>query len=434
MNRKSRKTNVLLSYICLLTVTLFYIGCKDDEVDSIQYDPDKPLVYEGFTPQSGGVGSQLIIKGNNFGSDTSLVRVFVNEKEAPVISIRNNRIYAVLAARTGTGKIKIVVGKGDQQQTIETDSVFKYNFKENVSTLTGFTDDAGNSQIVDGTLDKAQFIYPQAMICDQEGTIFTIEYQRDVRSISVLNNIVQTPMGQNGEWPEPQMLALSRSEDTLFVSNLRNGDNSCAVVMMTRSHGFMNPKTIIRGDRAFGLAVNPVDGSLLYSLETPGEIYRYDFTTEKSELLYHSNNNHLMALCFTQDGKTLYAISKWTQTIFRSVYDFKTKTITPLEVFVGGAGGYVDGVGSEARFNNPSQGVCDDDGNIYVADCGNNCIRKITPSGIVTTYAGTGVAGFKEGAPSQAQFRLPDGICIDKDNVVYLGDTHNHRVRKIVVE
>ena len=195
-------------------------------MDSIQYDPDKPLVYEGFTPQSGGVGSQLIIKGNNFGSDTSLVRVFVNEKEAPVISIRNNRIYAVLAARTGTGKIKIVVGKGDQQQTIETDSVFKYNFKENVSTLTGFTDDAGNSQIVDGTLDKAQFIYPQAMICDQEGTIFTIEYQRDVRSISVLNNIVQTPMGQNGEWPEPQMLALSRSEDTLFVSNLRDGDNS----------------------------------------------------------------------------------------------------------------------------------------------------------------------------------------------------------------
>src|SRR5689334_21905288 len=66
-----------------------------------------------------------------------------------------------------------------------------------------------------------------------------------------------------------------------------------------------------------------------------------------------------------------------------------------------------------ALFNNPF-GLCmDKNGNIYIADNGNNCIRKInTATGMVTTYAGTGVAGWKDGRADTAQFNNPADVCV----------------------
>jgi sugar lactone lactonase YvrE len=96
-----------------------------------------------------------------------------------------------------------------------------------------------------------------------------------------------------------------------------------------------------------------------------------------------------------------------------------------------GIQGFADGAGVNAEFNGINEMVTDAQGNIYVVEGGNNRIRKITPSGIVSTLAGNGIQGFADGAAASAEFNTPFGIAIDKQGNIYVGDNVNVRIRKI---
>jgi sugar lactone lactonase YvrE len=96
--------------------------------------------------------------------------------------------------------------------------------------------------------------------------------------------------------------------------------------------------------------------------------------------------------------------------------------------------GFADGNGTVAQFNAPFGIACDGQGNIYVVDSGNECIRKITPSGLVSTLAGTATAGFADGNGTTAQFNLPEDLACDTQGNIYVVDQGNHRIRKITVE
>jgi len=97
-----------------------------------------------------------------------------------------------------------------------------------------------------------------------------------------------------------------------------------------------------------------------------------------------------------------------------------------------GTFGFVDGFGVNARFGAPGGVAVDGAGNVYVADSGNNRIRKITAAGQVTTLAGDGTAGFADTAPSvAARFSFPGGVAVDGAGNVYVADTANHSIRKI---
>jgi MYXO-CTERM domain-containing protein len=114
----------------------------------------------------------------------------------------------------------------------------------------------------------------------------------------------------------------------------------------------------------------------------------------------------------------------------------KIRKITPAGVVstLAGAGvsGYADGTGETARFREPSGIAADATGNVYVADWGNHAIRKITPAGVVTTFAGSGgVLGNADGTGSAARFQLPSGVAVDAAGNVYVADTLNHTIRKI---
>jgi serine/threonine-protein kinase len=93
--------------------------------------------------------------------------------------------------------------------------------------------------------------------------------------------------------------------------------------------------------------------------------------------------------------------------------------------------GYTDGPAAEARFQSPHGVAADRDGNVYVADTGNHCIRKITPDGMVTTLAGTNEPGYADGQGTQARFSYPAGIAVDGEGNIYVADTANHRIRQI---
>ncbi|PIB35276.1 hypothetical protein BFP72_07625 [Reichenbachiella sp. 5M10] len=94
-----------------------------------------------------------------------------------------------------------------------------------------------------------------------------------------------------------------------------------------------------------------------------------------------------------------------------------------------GSSGSEDGHGTSASFNNPSGIAIDASGNIYVANA--NTIRKISPSGDVTTLAGSAVAGDTDGNGVNATFNLPKGLAIDAAGNVYVADTYSFKIRKI---
>jgi streptogramin lyase len=113
------------------------------------------------------------------------------------------------------------------------------------------------------------------------------------------------------------------------------------------------------------------------------------------------------------------------------------RKITPSGVvttLAGSAGreGSSDGTGSAARFDWPAAVTVDSAGNVYVADLANDEIRKITPSGVVTTLAGSaGRQGSSDGTGSAARFCTPMGVAVDSAGNVYVADDNNDEIRKV---
>ncbi|KIA92333.1 hypothetical protein OC25_16740 [Pedobacter kyungheensis] len=95
------------------------------------------------------------------------------------------------------------------------------------------------------------------------------------------------------------------------------------------------------------------------------------------------------------------------------------------------ASGVSNGSGSAAYFNNPLGTAVDLSGNVYVADAGNHLVRKISPSGVVSTLAGIGYAGYADGTGTAAQFQHPSALAVDASGNVFVSDQQNHRIRKI---
>lgn len=151
----------------------------------------------------------------------------------------------------------------------------------------------------------------------------------------------------------------------------------------TGTAGFMNSDTsIAQFDSPFGIC-----------LDTAGNVYLAD-----------AENNQIRKI--STDGEvTTYAGST-----------------TP---------GYLDGPADEARFNQPLNICFDPQGNMYVSDFLNQRIRKISNDMQVSTVAGSGVPGWQNGPAMEARFNYPRGICVDDTGNIYIGDSWNHRIRRI---
>ena len=110
------------------------------------------------------------------------------------------------------------------------------------------------------------------------------------------------------------------------------------------------------------------------------------------------------------------------------------RKITPLGVvttFAGGVQGNLDGTGASAKFYAPSALAIDAADNLYVADSYNNNIRKITTAGVVTTLAGSSTSGYADGTGTAASFSFVTGLAVDSNGNVYAADAYNNCIRKI---
>src|SRR5205814_1802362 len=116
-------------------------------------------------------------------------------------------------------------------------------------------------------------------------------------------------------------------------------------------------------------------------------------------------------------------------------YNYTVRKITPAGVVttlagLAGEDGSTDGTGSYARFSYMFGIAVDSAGNVYVTDF-SNTIRKITPAGVVTTLAGTpGVHGSADGTGSAARFNYPDALTV-AGTTLYVAEAYNSTIRKV---
>lgn len=438
----------------LFGTLIFFVGCSDNDENQrpiVPPDSSIPTTISSYYPNSGGIASKIILHGTNFGTDTSYLKVTVNDKKAAIIGVDGEAIYAIVPARTGTGAVKVHVGKGDNVKVYTYNQEFEYVFRENVTTIAGQNGLDGTD---DGIATTAKLRRPWFALTDRDGTLFFIDEGRGVESNGALRkfspnqNMVSTIMrNSSGPMQSPAALAFNLEQDTLFLLNcLFDSDNmstKATIAYMTRNEGFSVIKPYVTEPtehaKATALVVNPKTGDMYFNSQKTGYIYKCNKGQNVYEQLFMVNGSTdtELKMNFNQEGDILYIMVKNKHCIYRSILNKTTNKFEEPTLWVGKweSSGFQNGMGTTVRFDNPSQGTCDEYGNLYIADKNNHCVRKIDQDGLVTTYAGVEKsAGYKDGEPLSAQFTEPESVTRAPDGGLYVTDRGNHVLRKIMVE
>lgn len=150
MNQKTMRMlpmSILLGLFAILTMNSCSEGVSIEDFIGVSktdpYDPSKPVTISGFTPESGGVGQQMVISGTNFGNDTSLVKVVVGGKDAVLVSVKSNVLYCFVPSHAffKDGAVEVTIGdnaQGIKEQTVVASEKFNYERKMVVGTLCGY--------------------------------------------------------------------------------------------------------------------------------------------------------------------------------------------------------------------------------------------------------------------------------------------------------
>jgi sugar lactone lactonase YvrE len=139
----------------------------------------------------------------------------------------------------------------------------------------------------------------------------------------------------------------------------------------------------------------------------------------------HARFSDLFGIVTLADGTVFVADAGDAQRIRRIGLDGVVATVA------GSTAGYADGAGPAAQFDTPSGIAIGPDEAIYVADTGNNAIRRVTAAGVVSTVAGGRVAGFRDGLVVDAEFNGPVGVAVEPSGRIIVADTYHDRIRAI---
>jgi sugar lactone lactonase YvrE len=272
---------------------------------------------------------------------------------------------------------------------------------QNTPTVITFAG-SGTPGAVDGTKAQASFNFPTSVALSSDGFLFVADKQNNTIRIISPQGVVNTIAGTT-------KLGFSNTTGSVTF----NFPNGVAV------------------DPSGNIYVADEDNSAIRQINTSGVT-----TTFAGNGLTGSKNGADTAARFfaptgvaTDASGNVYVADNGNNLI---------RKITPQAVVTTFAGsgirGSTNAMGAAASFNQPQALAVDAGGNVYVADEGNNLIRKITPAGLVTTVAGSGTSGSANGKGTAASFNGPAGIAVDASGNLYVGDSNNNVVRKIATD
>ncbi len=270
------------------------------------------------------------------------------------------------------------------------------------------------------------------------------------------------------------------------IFHIKRNSPTATGVDAFKTNGVLNSTPLVASRNCNGLAIHPKTNSLFFSKWNTTEFIKFPnhkthpelkgnkngiFEFAKQGVVAQSTNpdhcevqfgfgegGYELAPAMHPTGRFMYAICINYSYISRTFYNENDDTFglpvwyissSPHAGF-GGYAGYVDDIGMDAKVNHPREGVFvknpayagqEDEYDFYFTERFNHCVRKVTPQGIVTTFAGRGVAsalnnttyGFADGlARGEAMFYEPFGIAYSEArNTFYIGDQENKRIREI---
>lgn len=328
-----------------------------------------------------------------------------------------------------------------------------------VTTLAGL---AGSLGSADGTT-SARFYSPRGVAVDGSGNVYvadssnsTIRKVTPAGEVTTVAGLAGVKGSANGaaadaRFQNPRAVALSGS--TIYVADFNNSTirkiASGQVTTLAGTACFDYP------DDCWGLYDGPGNFAKFgfpsgIATDTAGNIYVADknnasirkitpqgnVTTMAGDPPYtgHTDGTGNEARFFAPEG---IAVDGSGNVYVADTENNTIRKVTPARVVTTAAGlpmtrGSADGTGSAAQFSYPAGIGVDAGGNAYVADRFNNTIRKITPQGVVTTFAGlAGEIGSTDATGNAARFYRPNGVAVDSAGNVYVADTFNHTIRKI---
>ncbi len=301
-----------------------------------------------------------------------------------------------------------------------------------VTTFAG-TGAQGNT---DGDATTASFHYPICLAFDPLGNLYVGDYFNSrIRKITPAG-IVSTLAG-NGTYGTNNGLGSAATFDVPVGLTVDGKGN----LFVTENISTLVRKIVLTGYSISpalpaGLSFDPTTGTIsgnptASSVATSYTITAYNLAGSSTANITLAVNVPAPVISYTSPQN--YRLNKPISTLSPSNTggSVPANSYSQVSTFAGNSRGYVDGTGTGASFFNPIGVATDLAGNIYVVDNGNNRIRKITPAGVVTTFAGSGIAGFADGTGTAASFNNPWGIATDAAGNVYVADQGNNRIRKI---
>ena len=428
--------NLLFSLAWLISAAC--IGCKKN--NGFSHNSGQPIAISSFSPATGPIGTEILIKGSNFSSDTSQVKVSINGIALLVVGVKGDEIMAVVTEKTGTGPVVVSIDK----TTGTSSDLYNYVFSYTVSTLAG----SGTAGYNDGSGTGASFNFNGVrgqLSVDQnlnvyvadggnqrirkiaaDGTVTTIAgsgtngYQDGNATAAQFNNPCGTAVDNNGN---------------IYVSE-RNGRNIRKItpdgVVSTWAHSNGNG-----GNELTSVVINNTTGAVYWSDFYGDGIYELVNGSVQKVI------NHSLPCTITIDGQgNLYATHYDDETVIKYTYNSAADTFDNGTVLAGTShvAGMDDGIGTNATFARPWGIAIDAKNTLYVSGQGggdnSNCVRMITAdTWNVTTIAGLGNnTGYIDGLGGDARFNQPTGITVDKNGNLYILDMGNNRIRKITVQ
>jgi ATP-dependent protease HslVU (ClpYQ) peptidase subunit len=372
--------------------------------------------------------------------------------------VKFNKLSTCAGSVTGTGTTTGTGTGSGTGTTTGTGSGTGTGTTSQVCTVTTFAG-SGTSGSTDGTGTAASFNYPYGLGLDSSGNIFVADFGnnkiRKITSTGVVTTFAGSgsigstdATGTAASFNGPIGIGLD-SSGNLFV-----GDSFNNKIRKITSAGVVT--TFAGSGSAGSTDATGTSASFTWpsgiALDSSGNVYVAD-----------PNGNHKIRKITSAGVVTTFAGSTGTTgstdatgtaaSFFwpRGVvvdstgnlfvgdnFNHKIRKITSAGVvttFAGsGSASSTDATGTSASFNYPYGLGLDSSGNIFVADSGNNKIRKITSGGIVSTIAGSGSNGSTDATGTAASFNYPVGIVVDTSGTIYVVDTNNHKIRKIVCQ
>lgn len=410
------------SILLIFAFTILITSCKKDDAPAPTPEPAPTITT--ISPTTGAKNTVVTITGTNFGTSTTALKVYFNGVQGPVQTATGTEITATVPAGASTGAVKV-----EKNSVQVTGPVFTYQGNGWTSTFT-----------LSGAATTLN--HPSGIVRDGSGNFLVCD--RDNHRIVKI-----TPAGATSVFAGSGSPGFTNGTGTAATfnqpycitadagGNFYVGDRMNNAIRKITAAGVV---TTLAGNGSSG----SVDGTgtaasfaepLGIAITSAGNLYVADYGNLKIRKITPSGVvttavTGYMAFGIAINGSNIYFTNYFQNRVFVVAEGSNTPALVAGDM----TPGTTDGTGAAARFNIPAGITIDGVGNLYITETGNNRIRKITPSNVVTTLAGS-TAGNMDGSGSTALFDSPIAAAGDFSNgFLFVADFNNNKIRKVIIE